>query len=94
MNILKRYTVKIAKIVFGSKISRQTLENRAYVSYAFIVDKDLASTLNPGDYVAVESMKGLFIGVFIGFSYSKYDMQIATKPIVCKIENYTVDYEF
>lgn len=94
MNILKRYSNKIAKVVFGSKITKSTLENKAYIAYSFIVDKELGDNLSPGDYVAVECAKGLCIGMFIEFSDSKYDMKLATKPVICKIGNYNVDTKF
>lgn len=91
MNILKSYTDKVAKIVFASKMDRDDFETAFYPTYAFTVPKEIEETLIPGDYVVIECVQGLKTGVFVEFSRKKIDIELATRPVVCKIPGYTVD---
>lgn len=94
MNILKNYINTVAKIVFATRMSRDTLKHRKFATYAFTCTEEVKQRLEPGDFVVVETKNGLQIGVFIEFSCKEEDANLASKPVVCTISDYTVDYEF
>lgn len=94
MDILKRYTNLVAKVVFATRMSRNTFEDKHYATYAFLCKKDIRRNLNLGDFVVVETRNGLQIGVFVEFSHKEEDINLASREIVCKVPNYNVDHDF
>lgn len=94
MDILKRYTNVVAKIVFATRMSRNTFEERRFATYAFLCRKDIRRKLEPGDFVVIETRNGLQIGVFVEFSHKEEDVNLASKEIICKISDYNVDHDF
>lgn len=94
MNILKSYSMRVAKIVFASKMSRETFDYKEFNTYAFLCTSDLAKTLSPGDFIVVDTRNGLHTGVFVEFSIKLKDINLASKHVICKIADYTVDSNF
>lgn len=86
MNILKKYTERIAKVVFTSNTREQDLCDLA--PYAFKVPKGLE--LEYGDYVVMDCIHGLKTGVFIEYSNKRADRNLANKYVLSKIGEVTV----
>lgn len=97
MNILRRYTQRIALIVFTSNKNaiceaRSNLYNSNIREYAFLVDKDI--DLKMGDVVVVEVRDSIQLATFTRYSNKKEHRRIAFKRILEKTKLNALNEDF
>lgn len=90
MDILKRYSSKVAKVIFANRMNKESFENASikFRTYAFLVPKEMK--LHPGDFVVVDCSGGLQVAIFHCYSNKIEDIEMAYKYIVAKVSDYSV----